>query len=100
MAPLEWNALLEHDLKKAKQAAGWRWVGYSSLILALGIVAIGAIVFSQAEFAEFSKLQQPLIGLGGILFWSGLALAIYGEVKNRRYSRLRAHKEGAVGSAE
>lgn len=105
MGAMEWNAVLEHELKEARQKAGWRWIGYGAVMLAFGLAAGGMVLAGElqteceATAQPFETCQVnllPLMAPAAVFFALGLAMALPAEKAAKQAKRLKVQKEAAL----
>lgn len=90
---MEWNPVLEHRLQAARQAAGWRWVGYPAVALGmLGLLAATPLA-AEAQLREIPSWW--LFVPGAIFFVSGMLIALPAEKSARVARELAVQKQAS-----
>lgn len=108
---MEWNPALEDRLKRSRQSAGWRWIGYVGVVLGLlaGLVGgnawMGEKAACEAGAAPGEICQGPSIWVylapGILIFVLGIMTAVSADkaAKEARELRLQKVAASAIESA-
>jgi hypothetical protein len=100
---MEWNPALEHRLQDLEKRAGWRWVGYCVVILALAVVPVGSLAIAATGTAWMDEDPRGILTvlgvLAGLFLILGLIFALPAEKAAKQARELRVQKEAAPGAS-
>lgn len=97
---MEWNPVLEDRLKRAKQARGWRWIGYTLVALGIAVLPVGAWLVRQPGLvaAGDRSVFTVLWVVVGLFLLLGLVLALPAEKAAKEARELEIQKAAAEKS--
>lgn len=97
---MDWNPVLEHRLKEAKQKAGWRWIAYFLTFVGLAVgfggpAIIGAVSPDSLESDPKGVLQVSWI-LAGMILLLAIVLDVPAEKAAKEAKELKVQKEASL----